>query len=201
MAGSISQFISSFNTDVARPAKFDVIINVPLSLIPYVNSSRQMNFRCESTEMPGRTLSTTERKIGSAPVQKVPYHVSYNELDMTFIVSDDMSEKIFFEGWMEAINPSSTYNFNYKSNYVTDIQINQYDVGNNLTYQALLIDAFPIAVNQLDLNWSSNDYHRLTVVMAYTSWQNVQVSNILNNLGTQAISGLESTLSSLNTKL
>jgi len=201
MAGSISQFISSFNTDVARSARFDVTINIPLVLLPYVSTSRKVNLRCESASLPGRTIATADRKIGAAPVQKIPYQTTYNDMEMTFIVSDDMSEKVLFEGWMEAINPTSNYNFNYKSNYVTDILVNQYDVTNKLTYQVVLQDAFPIAINQLDLNWSSNDYHKLTVVFAYTRWQNTQIDNILSNLGTQAISGLENALSSLNTKL
>lgn len=196
MAGTINDFRSSFKTDLARPARFDVLINIPLVLIPYVATARQLSYRCEVAELPGRSLATTDRKIGSAPVQKVPNQSIYNETNMTFIVSDDMSEKIFFEGWMEAINPSSTYNFQYKANYVTDIIISQYNVANELTYQVQLIDAFPISVNQLDLDWSSDGHHKLTVTFAYTNWTSTMVNQIAKNLGTQAISGLMSTLQS-----
>jgi hypothetical protein len=35
-----------------------------------------------------------------------------------------------------------------------------------------MIDTFPIAVNQLDLDWSSDGHHKLTVTFAYTSWRN-----------------------------
>jgi hypothetical protein len=187
MAGSIANFKSSFNKDVARPSRFDVTINIPLILLPYVKDSRQLSFRCEAADMPGRSLETTERKIGSAPVQKVPYRTQYNESTFIFIVSDDMAEKILFEGWIESINPTSNYNFNYKSNYVTSILVNQYDVNNNLSYQAQLIDAFPIAVNQLDLDWSTEGHHKLAVVFAYTNWTTTTLNDIVKNIGTQVI--------------
>jgi hypothetical protein len=110
---------------------------------------------------------------------------------MTFIVSDDMNEKIFFDSWMELINPTTDYNFQYKANYAVDISINQYDVTNKLTYSGVLQEAFPIDVNQLDLDWSSVDsYHKLSVVFVYKQWQNTTVSNIRNNLKTGLLTGI-----------
>jgi hypothetical protein len=35
-----------------------------------------------------------------------------------------------------------------------------------------LAAAFPINVNQLDLDWSSDGHHKLTVTFAYTYWHN-----------------------------
>lgn len=191
MTASISKFLYSFKGDLARPNRYDVQIPIPAVLAPfYLNTARNLQFRCEATEMPGRTLVTADRKIGSAPVQKVPYQTTYNDLSMTFIVGGDMAEKLFFDQWMELINPSSNYNFNYKSNYTTDIAINQYDVEDNLTYKAVLIGAYPMIVNQLDLDWTNDSYHKLTVVFAYTNWQEGTLQGILNNLGTQTLSGL-----------
>jgi hypothetical protein len=190
MAGNINEFKSSFKTDVARPSRFDVSIPIPLSLGFYISTARSLNMRCEITNLPGRTFETTEKKIGSAPVEKFPYHTNYQEVPMTFILSDDMNEKIFFDAWMELINPTTDYNFQYKSNYAVDISINQYDVTNNVSYSGLLEEAFPIDVNQLDMDWSTDSYHKLTVVFAYKRWQNNSVSNLINNLKTGLLTGL-----------
>jgi len=196
MPANISKFLSSFNKDLARPSRFDIQIPIPIVLAPfYLSTAQNLNMRCEITEMPGRFFVTTDRKIGSAPIQKVPYHTTYNDVSMTFIVAGDMNEKLFFDQWMELINPSSNYNFNYKANYVTDIAINQYDMQNNLTYKAVLIDAYPLDVAQLDLDWSSDGYHKLNVRFAYTNWQEGTVSAIADNLGVQALSGFVSSLS------
>ena len=183
MAGSISDFSSSFKTDLARPSRFDVEIPIPLTLYPFRNTSRNLTFRCETAQLPSRTLATAEQKFGANPTEKFPYHSQYNEAELTFIVSDDMSEKLFFDAWLEYINPSYKFNFRYKNDYSTAIKINQYDVKNDLTYSVNLIDAYPISVNQLDLDWSSTEHHKLTVVFAYTYWQN----NSIQALGTSLV--------------
>jgi uncharacterized membrane protein len=62
------------------------------------------------------------------------------------------------------------------------MQINQYDERNNLTYSVNIIDAYPISVNQLDLNWSSTEYHKLTVVFANSYWQNNSLQSFGSSL-------------------
>ena len=149
MSGSISEFKSSFRGDLARPNRFDVKIPVPLTLIQYVGQARQLNYRCEAAQLPSRTFATAEQKIGSNPTEKYPYHTTYNDLDLTFLVDSDMNQKVFMDAWLEYINPSYNYNFKYKEDYATTITINQYDVTNELTYSINIYDAYPISMNQI----------------------------------------------------
>ena len=188
MAGSITNFISSFQNDLARPNRFDVNIPIPLTLIQYRNISQRLTFRCENANLPGRTISTTDQKIYNI-VEKFPNQTTYQDMDMTFIVGGDMAEKQFFDAWLELINPTTNFNFKYKGDYSTSITVNQYDINNNLTYTIELVDAYPIAVNQLDLDWSNDGYHKLTVVFAYTYWKNNSLNNILQNALTAGIGG------------
>lgn len=191
MARTINDFRSSFNVDVARPSRFDVNIPIPYFMLTQFNNAKNLTYRCEAAELPGRAFDTVDRRIGTLPVQKFPLKTIYNDMTMTFIVSDDMSEKIFFDMWMEVINPQSTFNMKYKTDYAVDITVNQYDVSGNLTYAATMIDAFPIAINQLDVDWSSTDnHHKLAVVFAYTQWFNNDLTQIGNNLVDQLASGL-----------
>jgi hypothetical protein len=190
MSGSINSFLQSFNTELARPSKFDVIVPVPLALSFYLSTGRKLSMRCEATQLPGRSFETTVKKMGSAPVEKFPYHTMYNEVTLNFIVSDDMKEKVFFDAWMELINPTTDYNFQYKGNYAVDVSINQYDVENKLTYSAILHEAFPIDVNQLDLDWSADGFHKLAVVFTFKQWQNNTVSSLVDRIKTGALTGL-----------
>jgi len=183
MAGSINEFKASFRKDLARPNKFDVSIPVPLTLIPYVNNAKSLNYRCESANLPGRSLATTEQKIGSNPVEKYPYLTTFNDIQLTFIVDDDMSQKVFFDAWLNFINPQYNYNFRYKSDYATAITINQYDVTNKISYSCNLYDAYPISIEPLDLDWAVDGYHKLRVTFAYTYWQN----NSLQAYGMQLV--------------
>jgi hypothetical protein len=190
MAGNINQFKSSFKTDVARPSRFDVTIPIPLSLGFYISSARNLTYRCETAQLPGRTFETAQKKMGSAPVEYFPYHTNYQQSTMTFIVSDDMNEKIFFDAWMELINPTTDFNFQYKSNYAVDISVNQYDVNGNLTYSGVLQEAFPVDVNQLDMDWSTDSYHKLAVVFMYKQWNNNTVSGLINDIKTTGLTAL-----------
>ena len=62
----------------------------------------------------------------------------------------------------------------------------------------MMVDAFPIAVNQLDLDWANDGVHRLSVVFAYTYWTNNTLQNLGKNLATQALSGLDNVLNATN---
>lgn len=183
MAGSISEFKSTFTKDLARANRFDVNIPIPLTLIPYIKSAKNLVYRCENANLPGRSLMTAEQKIGSNPIEKYPYMTSYNDIDLTFIVDGDMNQKIFFDAWLNYINPSYNYNFRYKSDYATVITINQYDVTNQVSYSINLYDAYPVSMNQLDLDWSSDSPHKLSVTFAYTRWNN----NSLQSFGMEMV--------------
>lgn len=177
MAGSIADFKSSFKNDLARPNRFDVEIPIPLGIIPFigsVDSARRLKMRCENAELPGRTISTMSMKIYGAE-EKYPYQTIFNDLSLTFIVGDDMEEKKIFDTWINWINPTTNYNFKYKSDYAVPLRINQYTVSNEISYSVILLDAYPIAINDLSLDWSSDGYHKLTVTFAYTSWRNTTV--------------------------
>jgi hypothetical protein len=195
MPANINSFVSSFTSDVARPSRFDVAIYAPTAISNYygmLQSGPGLNLRCESANLPGRTFGTVEQKFGSNPSLKYPIHSSYNDMDLTFIVSGDMSERTFFDIWLEYINPTTTFDFNYKLGTGLNtndgfaapyIIVSQYDVNNNLTYAVQLYNAYPISVNQMDLDWSNDSYHKLTVAFAYDYWQNItatQIAMLLN---------------------
>ena len=121
----INEFLSSFTEDLAKPSRFDVNFNLPLFLTG-ITDSKALSLRCENAILPGRTLATTELKI-YGPVEKYPYQSSYDDATFTFIVGDTMAEKQLFSSWMYAINPHDNWNFEFKSNYSTNIQITQYN--------------------------------------------------------------------------
>jgi hypothetical protein len=193
MSRSINDFKNSFKGDLARTNRFDVEIPVPLTLIPYVKSARNLTYRCETANLPGRTFATMEQKT-YGPVEKYPYLSTYNDIDLTFIVDDDMQEKVFFDAWLNYINPTYNYNMRYKENYATTLTINQYGVANDKTYTVSLFDAYPISVNQLDLDWNGDGHHKLTITFAYTYWKNLT----LQALGMELLdAGIDSVVSGM----
>jgi hypothetical protein len=154
--------------------------------------ARNLSFQCETAELPGRTLATFDART-YGPSKKYPYQTTYEDLNLTFICMNNLPsrsgrgsqnltglpEKRFFDNWMNVINPINTYNFEYKDGYSTKISIIQYDImstdnspnNNAVNYTVDFIEAFPISVNQLPLNWADDSILKLTVTFAYTRWE------------------------------
>jgi hypothetical protein len=107
-----------------------------------------------------------------------PIATTYDNVTLTFLVGDDMYEKALFDSWMNWIQPTITYDVKYKADYAVLLRINQYDVRNKLSLSVDLIDAYPIAINQLDLDWASDSVHKLSVTFAYTSWRSNDINTI-----------------------
>ena len=99
--------------------------------------------------------------------------------------------KRFFDNWMQTINPMSTgafeqdgqYNFEYKSDYAVPIEITHFDQFSNqpnnntdnntesmVSYKVNLVDAFPISMGALTMNWGDDGILRLPVTFAYSRW-------------------------------
>ena len=121
MPGNIQEFVNSFTTDIARVNRFDVRLGVPSVLTQNGFYLLEMAYRCEAANLPGRTFGTVDQKFGSNPTQKYPMHASYEDITLSFIVSDDMQERTFFDIWMEFVNPSKTFDFAYKNIYANKV--------------------------------------------------------------------------------
>ena len=136
--------------------------------------SRYLALQCETAELPGRTLLTQDAKV-YGPTFKVPYQSQYNDISLGFICTNDFYERKLFDRWIEAIHPSDTNNLRFpKGNgtrYMCNITIIQYDDFIKKIYSVQLVDAFPIGVAAQPLNWSEDNFHRLSVQFAYQRYK------------------------------
>lgn len=139
---------------------------------------KDLEFLCETSELPGRTLQTADVRY-YGPTVKFPYQTQYSELTLTFVCRAEMHEKDLFDSWMQFINPVANYNFRYKDEYATTIEVFQFSEqaitpgskSPKPTYQIYFEKAYPIAINPLALAWSDMDsLHRLQVTFAYDRW-------------------------------
>ena len=198
MPVNISNFTSSFKKDLARSSKFDVFIPVPVMLAPMINVGKNLHLRCESTELPGRTLETHDARI-YGPSFKVPYRMQYNDTSFTFICTNDFYERKLFDRWLEAMIPSDTNNARFpKSNasrFLTNIRIIQYDDVVRQIFAVDLIDAFPVGIAPQALSWGDDGFHRLSVSFAYQRYRpiyegNFDIGQTLATLGGTAATSL-----------
>jgi uncharacterized membrane protein YgcG len=174
-------FLSHFaaHKDFAKTSKFQVVINTPPILVK--KNSRpaaDLRFQCEASELPGYNINTVESRIYGIPTP-VAATASYNDITLTFICAGDLWEKKFFDAWVNNIIQFGSYLASYKSEYQSRIAITQYSEaaviqGNEMKleipYQCYLVNAFPVSVAPLPLNWNDDSVHKLNVVFKYDYW-------------------------------
>lgn len=159
---------------LAKSCRFYVRI-VPAGglLARYSNNIQDFSYLCESAEFPGRGFMSTDiRYYGTN--NKMPYQTTYEDLNLTFICRNDFTERNFFDNWMQIINPLATYDFAYRDDYISSIEIFQLsdlDEGiSSAVYSFCFENAYPVLVNPQPVTWADDNFHRLTVSFTYNRW-------------------------------
>lgn len=176
--------------DVGRTAYFIVAIPTKNTISggsTGVNFSEQSEaaYFCHSAEMPGESTATVNQKIYGV-TEKYAVMTGYNDITLSFFTLGSGEETIRkqFLTWLAEITGRSeilmyagksiketTYNVQYKSTYVRDIKITHYAITGEPLTEVTLKDAFPIAINQVPLNWAAqNQVQSLNVTFAYTEY-------------------------------
>lgn len=166
---SVSGFVSRISDrGLARTNRFRVTFTTP-TITGNSEDYRQISLNCESAELPGRDLTTTDTRI-YGPTFKTPYMTNYNDISFTFLCDASLVEKRVFDEWMSAINPQNTFDFEYRESYVSKVVIEQLTDDEIPTYGCELIEAYPIQVNSMPVSWGDDNYHRVTITMTYRYW-------------------------------
>lgn len=178
--------INDFRATIARGRDFSKAARFAVQIGRISNLFSELIYMCETAEMPGRALVLNDYRY-YGPNFKMPHQSEYTEINFSFYVSDIMREKELFDNWLSYINPKNSYNFRFRNEYSTDVNIYQYsEIGESYitgrgaegrlemksvsTYRATLRQAYPINVQPLALSWAEDNIHRLQVTFAYTDW-------------------------------
>jgi hypothetical protein len=182
MAFNINDFRSSFK-DVGEPAStatYEVRvhrppININGNILPNA-TERSLAYRCQSCSLPGKTFGTSDR-VTYGPIRKIVNSVVYQDVVFSFIVSESMNEKIFFNTWHNLIidnfekSAGYKHDVEYYDNYVGDLVITQYSKNGIPKYSVKLEDAYPISIEEIPLGWEmNNDYIKVNITIAYRYW-------------------------------
>lgn len=136
-------------------------------------------FRCEASEIPGRTVATADEQ-SFGPSIKHAYETTYADVNLQIIASEDMRERAFFEIWIENIINATSFddNTNFSgsgglSKYYDDYakgQVRLYQMNESRKQLAryTMYNAFPIQISPMNLTWEeTNTYQRFAVTMTY----------------------------------
>ena len=140
-------------------------------------------YRCERVSLPGRIMISSPYKEGNMGLaREYPTNAVYQPVDMTIVMSEDYSDKIFFELWQDLIvghhrtegdQTEDSRSINYLSDYACTLTISCYsgatdgDAELQKVYECTLKEAYPRTIQDIQMDWGSNDIVRLNVVFDY----------------------------------
>ena len=179
--GVLNNFLSEFHSDngYALPSRYEVIITSPAA-----GNARKISLRCESVDLPGRSLNTTldNNMYGIAP--EIVDGITFGgTLTLTFQSSSDLEERVFFESWQEMAWNKGTWNVGYYKDYIKEIEIYVLDINNTRRYGIKLMECFPKAIGAASLSYTqATDIIKIPVTMQYKYWETLDINNQPPNL-------------------
>ena len=154
-----------------------ITIKPPLELISILNykdKGNYLTYYAESVTYPGYEFVTSDFYYGGPPMN-VPTRSEYRDVSVTFIVDDNMRQKMFFDAWMNFINPKENkFDFRYREDYIGDINILQIsENGKGISYGVKLFEAFPIGMSEIKGSWAEQEPVRIDVTFSYRYWRSL----------------------------
>lgn len=134
---------------------------------------------CSLAEMPGVDITPAEfRHYGF--IQRIPFHLSFAPITLTFLCTGKMMEKKFFDMWVNKMVQFDSGMVEYPDDTAggrvyTNIVVRQYDNMGNNTYSVKLIDAMPVSMQGLQLDWANDSIHHLPITFVYKRWTTADI--------------------------
>ena len=181
---SISEFVAQLDEEnISRKSHYTVLITGPQQL-QGLSQERDMTFRCDHVTEPGRNILTTSNSYHYGLPLSRAYGSSFSDITISFIMSEDNREKLYFERWMDLmIGPyrngqisKDMFDIKYFDDYVGTAILYKYNDNGILTYSQKFINVFPLLVADGDLSWDSPEVNRLSVRLYYQYYQDEPTS-------------------------
>jgi len=135
-----------------------------------INDPRDITILCESCSLPGRQIMTLDYQLEKHAVKR-PYSFFNDEINFTFLMTNDYYIKKIFDKWSEEIMGFSNYRLNYLKDFTTQVTISQLNKKNLPIYTVVLHNAFPVTFNSISLdNTAENSVQKFSVTMAYENF-------------------------------
>lgn len=188
---SSNRFVIFMTPPSATLLNFDLqqaatnLLSGNFGLSQLINDPRDIAILCESCSLPGRQIQTFEKSHKNfRQSTKVPQGYFNEDVNFVFHLTGDYYMKKLFDRWMDIVINPETYKAAYKSDYVTDITIQQLNSKNIPIHGVKLLNAFPIGVNSVELNNASGDPQKLNVTVTYEDFVNEgSITSSLGGLG------------------
>tara|TARA_R110002153_G_scaffold63253_1_gene169837 strand:- start:11010 stop:11780 length:771 start_codon:yes stop_codon:yes gene_type:complete len=150
----------------AKPNRFMIEFPAVKQFLPREQLS-DFDLFCESTSLPGRQMLTLDY-TSTRHTHKKPNGYQNEDITFVFNITNDYFIKDIFTRWTNEIVNRDTYEVGFKGDYATPVIIHQLDEQDNKVYTVILRDAFPVSLQNIDLNQTTVDsIQKFSVTMTY----------------------------------
>jgi len=203
----IKKFIAHIGTNgITKQNQFTVTFSIPplvLDKLSTSDASEVLNLMCTNFDFPGSNLDS-QTITTSGHHHKSGYLTNYTDIDFTFYLSRNMSEKVVFETWLAVIQNKESKSMNYTDDYSVDMQVQTYiqSVSESPdTYDITLIKAYPVVIAPISMDKTSNNsFSTLTVSMTYESITDTKALSNFTNKENPVILASESNITGAYTE-
>ena len=147
-----------------------------VNVADFIQDPRDMFLLCRNVTMPGKRISTTE-KTSNHHLSKKPYSAITDEVTMSFMLTNDYYIKKYFDMWQEMIVDTSGEHYKtfYKSEYTTDVIIQQLSASNDVVpgYSVRLQNAYPIQVGAVELSSEGEGLLEISITWEYDNFKTI----------------------------
>ena len=190
---SLSQFSSNIaKKGLASPNKFRIRFTMP-SVVN--NPKEEFNLMVENVDLAGRNVNSAIN-IEYGVRREVAYNApAYDPLNITFLCSQDMSEKRKLEEWNNHIvKVNRGFDVEYYDNYIGSVKVEVLDKQTLKTkYWVEYQEAYPKVINSIPFNHSTtNQTVRVTASFVYSYYLTAETKRHTSR-GVNALEGPEAT--------
>ena len=176
---SASQFSAQIaKKGLASPNKFRIQVRPPTSLMI---ARDELNLMVENVDLAGRNINSAIN-IEYGVRREVAYNApAYDPLNITFLCSQDMAEKIMLEKWNNhVVKINEGFDVEYYDNYVGSVLVqvlNKQDL--SVEYEVDYKEAYPKVINAIPLNHSTTNHTmRVTASFVYSYYETPETRRI-----------------------
>lgn len=157
--------LALFNIDIGGAISAAISGNFDARNI--VNDPRDISLLCNSVAIPGKQLTTFDYQTYKQSL-KVPYGTVKDDVELSFLLTNDYYMKTIFDNWINSIVDPEKYCVAYKKDITCDVVIQQLDEKDTPIYGVKLEEAFPVSMSTIELsNESENTVQKLNVSFSY----------------------------------
>jgi len=185
---NVNNFKAAIGAGGARPNQFEVTITYP-SILPGIGDAGQKgSFLITTAELPGSTQGVTPVYYRGRLI-KLAGDKEFAPFNMTVINDSAFTIRNALENWMAAIESRGTKSgLTTPASYMGTIQIKQLERNGGVLREYKIIDAFPVEVGPVQLDFGTND--QISTFGATFQYQTFEIPNKVSNLVTPILNNV-----------